>query len=95
MAIGRRNQDQYMLRLPDGLRDEIKAAADANSRSMNSEIVARLSGDTETLRDKFAGRALAGLLAADSECGFKPEGAAESAYKMADAMLAARKAGAA
>lgn len=28
-----------MLRLPDGLRDRIKAAAEANNRSMNAEIV--------------------------------------------------------
>ena len=31
-----------MLRLPDGMRDRIKAAADANNRSMNAEIVATL-----------------------------------------------------
>ena len=35
-------KDRYMLRLPDGMRDRIKAAAEANNRSMNAEIVARL-----------------------------------------------------
>ncbi|MEN3793363.1 Arc family DNA-binding protein [Fulvimarina sp. MAC3] len=35
-------QDKYVLRLPDGMRDRIKAAADANNRSMNAEIVALL-----------------------------------------------------
>lgn len=35
-------QDQFMLRFPDGLRDRIKVAAEANGRSMNSEIIARL-----------------------------------------------------
>lgn len=35
-------KDQYMLRLPDGMRARIKAAAEANSRSMNAEIIARL-----------------------------------------------------
>jgi hypothetical protein len=35
-------QDQFVLRLPDGLRDRIKANAEANGRSMNSEIVALL-----------------------------------------------------
>ncbi|QCP86504.1 Arc family DNA-binding protein [Cereibacter sphaeroides] len=35
-------KDQYMLRLPDGMRDRIKAAAEANNRSMNAEIVATL-----------------------------------------------------
>ena len=35
-------KDQYMLRLPDGMRDRIKEAAASNNRSMNAEIVARL-----------------------------------------------------
>lgn len=35
-------QDKFMLRLPDGMRDRIKAAGDANNRSMNAEIVATL-----------------------------------------------------
>lgn len=35
-------QDKFMLRLSDGMRDRIKAAADANNRSMNSEILATL-----------------------------------------------------
>lgn len=36
--------DKFMLRLPDGMRDRIKAAAEANNRSMNAEIVARIEG---------------------------------------------------
>ena len=35
-------QDKFLLRLPDGLRDRIAAAAKANGRSMNSEINAVL-----------------------------------------------------
>ncbi|SFZ82394.1 Arc-like DNA binding domain-containing protein [Devosia enhydra] len=35
-------QDKYVLRLPDGMRDRIKAAAERNGRSMNAEIVATL-----------------------------------------------------
>lgn len=31
-----------MLRLPDGMRDRIRAAAEANARSMNAEIVSTL-----------------------------------------------------
>ncbi len=31
-----------MLRLPDGMRDRLKATAEANKRSLNAEIVARL-----------------------------------------------------
>lgn len=34
--------DKFMLRLPDGMRDRIKAAAEAANRSMNAEIVATL-----------------------------------------------------
>jgi plasmid stability protein len=32
-------QDKFMLRLPDGMRERIKAKAEENGRSMNSEIV--------------------------------------------------------
>lgn len=34
--------DQYIVRFPNGMRDRIKAAATANSRSMNAEIIATL-----------------------------------------------------
>ncbi|QRZ15959.1 Arc family DNA-binding protein [Paracoccus methylovorus] len=34
--------DKFMLRLPDGMRDRIKAAAERNNRSMNAEIVMAL-----------------------------------------------------
>ncbi|MDB6454688.1 Arc family DNA-binding protein [Falsirhodobacter sp. 20TX0035] len=37
-----RDSDKFVLRLPDGMRDRIKAAAEANSRSMNAEVVATL-----------------------------------------------------
>ncbi|MBB1498788.1 Arc family DNA-binding protein [Paracoccus sp. MC1862] len=37
-----RGADQFMVRLPEGMRDRIKAAAEANNRSMNAEIVATL-----------------------------------------------------
>lgn len=42
-------QDQFMLRLPDGMRDRIKAAAEASNRSMNAEIVARLQGSFDVM----------------------------------------------
>ena len=35
-------KDRYMLRLPDGMRDRVKAAAADANRSMNAEIVATL-----------------------------------------------------
>lgn len=34
-----RDADKYVVRFPDGLRDQIKALAKANRRSMNAEIV--------------------------------------------------------
>lgn len=45
---------QLKLRLPVDLRDEIMIAAAANNRSMNAEIIARISGSNESLRDRFA-----------------------------------------
>lgn len=37
--------DKFILRLPDGLRDRIKLAADRSGRSMNAEIVAVLEAE--------------------------------------------------
>ena len=37
-----RASDKFMLRLPDGMRERIKAAAEQNGRSMNAEIVQAL-----------------------------------------------------
>ena len=42
MAKTGRGSEAFMLRLPDGLRDRIRAAAEAEGRSMNAEIVAAL-----------------------------------------------------
>lgn len=36
--------DRFQVRMPEGLRDRIAKAAEANNRSMNAEIVARLEG---------------------------------------------------
>lgn len=35
-------QDKFIVRLPDGMRDQLKAAAEANNRTMTAEVVARL-----------------------------------------------------
>ncbi len=37
-----RGSDQFPLRLPDGMRDQLKQAADQNGRSMNAEMIDRL-----------------------------------------------------
>ncbi|QDI82365.1 Arc family DNA-binding protein [Methylorubrum populi] len=34
--------DKFMLRMPEGMRDRLKTAAEENNRSMNAEIIARL-----------------------------------------------------
>ena len=36
------SEDKYVVRFPNGMRDQIRAAAEANNRSMNAEIIARL-----------------------------------------------------
>lgn len=62
-----RESDRFMLRLPDGMRDRIKTAAEANNRSMNAEIVARLQATFEAhskdmqRRIKFPREGLFGL----------------------------------
>ena len=35
-------QDRFIVRLPDGMRDKIRSVSERNGRSMNAEIVARL-----------------------------------------------------
>jgi hypothetical protein len=37
-----REQDKFVVRLPEGLRPEIAAVARVNNRSMNGEIISRL-----------------------------------------------------
>lgn len=37
-----RNSPQYNIRFPEGLRDRLHEAAEANGRSFNSEVIARL-----------------------------------------------------
>jgi hypothetical protein len=51
-------QEKYVVRMPDGLRDRIRAAADANNRSMNAEIVHRL--ETSLAVDEHANDATGG-----------------------------------
>jgi hypothetical protein len=40
---GSRTADQFLLRLPEGMRDRIRQAAEANGRSMNAEVLATLA----------------------------------------------------
>jgi len=94
-----RDQDKVMLRLPDGMRDRLKAFAAGNNRSMNAEIVARLETAEFGLRDRFAGQALIAVwgnpasmeVASNAGIGLASQ-TARWAYELADAMLAAREA---
>lgn len=47
-----------------------------------------MQAEGASLRDWFAAKAMTGLLAADKDCEFKPDGLAESAYRIADSMIA-------
>jgi plasmid stability protein len=80
--------DQFPLRLPDGMREAIKAEAKANGRSMNAEIISRLTtSQAPTLRDQFAMQALNGII---PDCGLSADEMAERCFEAADAMLRVR-----
>lgn len=68
-------QDRFMVRLPDGMRDKIKAAAQASKRNMNGEIIARLEATFEAERQGnpsgAAGVSPSGVLGAPAEIGFE------------------------
>lgn len=48
MTENRANSDKFMLRLPDGMRQQIKESAEKSGRSMNAEIIQRLSDSFQT-----------------------------------------------
>ncbi|MBA6111538.1 hypothetical protein CXG50_18985 [Pseudomonas plecoglossicida] len=50
-----RTADKFVVRLPDGMRDQVAAAADADDRSMNSLIIT-------AIRNELDGRARANAL---------------------------------
>jgi len=45
------DKERFIVRLPDGMRDQIRAAAHANNRTMTAEIVARLRWSFEAAPD--------------------------------------------
>lgn len=47
-------QDKFMLRLPDGMRDAIKAAAKREGRSMNAQIVQHLRAIYQPVQQEAA-----------------------------------------
>ena len=44
---GKRDAEKFIIRMPPGMRDRIKFVAKANHRSMNAEIIARLSSSLD------------------------------------------------
>lgn len=102
---GTQDQDKFMMRCPDGLRDRIKANAEKAGRSMNAEIIRVLEEAFpadglpagSTLRDWFAGTAMNGIVAGywgnPEMSGLSPREFAEDAYAVADAMMRARNEG--
>lgn len=53
MTIPKQSDPQFKIRLPQSLKDELQAHAVDNGRSLNAEILARLS-DSVTTEDKLA-----------------------------------------
>lgn len=82
-------QDRFIVRMPDGMRDEIKAAAFNANRSMNAEIVARLEASSSSLRDQIAMAALPAIIR-ETFHHLSARKASEYAYLYADAMMEAR-----
>lgn len=56
------DQDKYILRFPEGMRERIKANATENNRSMNAEIVARLESSFEASKDPHTRQIIVRLL---------------------------------
>ncbi|MTH96550.1 Arc family DNA-binding protein [Roseibium sp. RKSG952] len=90
-----RKSDQYPLRLPDGMRDEIKNAAKRAEHSMNAEIITRLMGATsaqrETLRDHFAACALPEAINDYDRVGRSPNSNGESLLPYATKAVGTRE----
>lgn len=97
---GQSNFVKTALRLPPELHAEVHAAAEAEDRTYNAQLIHMLHRAQASLRDEFAGRALQGLLSgamAWHDFDFRPvsgksimENNALCAYAQADAMLAVR-----
>jgi len=69
---------RFLLRMPQALRHELRSAAEANGRSLNAEIVARLE-ETAAPRSSWVGpRAAGAVIAAAVLCAAVVGGAAGS-----------------
>jgi len=87
-------QEQFIVRLPDGMRAQLAAHAKKAGRSMNAEIVTRLqSGVVSELRDNFAMLCPFSLIfnCENAPKKITPAMLAAVSFEFADAMLAARE----
>ena len=91
-----RKLDQYIVRFPDGMRDELKAAAKANGRSLNAEIIHLIqqgqiaTTDQITPRDLFIASSFTALVIG----GYKPhKDTVDMSFVFANAMVNKRNTG--
>ena len=91
-----RKLDQYIVRFPDGMRDELKAAAKANGRSLNAEIIHLIqqgqiaTTDQITPRDLFIASSFTALVIG----GYKPhKDTVDLSFVFANAMVNKRNTG--
>lgn len=91
-----RKLDQYIVRFPDGMRDELKIAAKANGRSLNAEIIHLIergqasTNNQITPRDLFAVSVLNALI---SMGGMPDKNDLAWSFLMADKMMKERNKG--
>ena len=88
--------DQYIVRFPDGMRDQLKKAAKENNRSLNAEIIhliecGQASANNQiTPRDLFAASAFIALILG----GYKPhKDTVDLSFVFANAMVNKRNTG--
>ena len=77
-----RTSDKFMLRLPDGMRDQVAQVARQNHRSMNSEIIDRL--EQSLLNPRFTPVQEDEVLPADA---VQLKSELDRAYKIIDRLL--------
>lgn len=81
-------QDKFIVRLPDGMREQLKAAAEGNGRSMTSEVVERLRASFEKEEAQHVPDFTAAVLVETVEQEFQTLQKKISALEEAQSMLA-------
>lgn len=81
-------QDKFIVRLPDGMREQLKAAAEGNGRSMTSEVVERLRASFEEEQARQVPDFTASILVETMEQEFQTLRDKVSALEEAQSMLA-------